>query len=120
MSNSGEKNVKTQQAKIQLHNPPRIHVETAILQNRGNISLVKNDLSQFLGKKPTLMEKIKDVQNEAIAALEDFGKWLEEDLLPKASGDFRLGDNKWRRKLYYSVGSDFTKEQISLYFYIVS
>ncbi len=100
------------QAKIQLNNPPKIHIETAILQNKGNISLINNDLEQFLDNKPLLREEIKDARGIAIAALEDYGKWLEEDLLPKSDGNFRLGDDKWRRKLYYTVGSDFTKEQI--------
>jgi uncharacterized protein (DUF885 family) len=100
------------QAKIQLNNPPKIHIETAILQNKGNISLINNDLEQFLDNKPLLREEIKDVRSIAITALEDYGKWLEEDLLPKSDGNFRLGDDKWRRKLYYTVGSDFTKEQI--------
>ncbi|MEE9189154.1 MAG: DUF885 domain-containing protein, partial [Candidatus Neomarinimicrobiota bacterium] len=100
------------QAKINLNNPPKIHIETAILQNKGNISLINNDLEQFLDNEPLLREEIEGARSVASAALEEYGKWLEEDLLPKSDGNFRLGDEKWRRKLYYTVGSDFTKEQI--------
>jgi hypothetical protein len=37
---------------------------------------------------------------------------LQKDVLPTASGDFRIGDEKYRRKLFYSLESNFTKEQV--------
>ena len=100
------------QAKNQLINPPKIHIETAILQNKGNVTLIQDDLELFLEGLPSIKEKIQDARNKAIAALEDYGDWLEKELLPKSDGDFRLGDDKWRRKLFYTLSSSFTKEQI--------
>jgi uncharacterized protein (DUF885 family) len=56
--------------------------------------------------------KIKPALDAAVASLEEYGNWLENDLLPRSTGDFRLGDEKWRRKLRFSLDSDLSKEDI--------
>jgi len=99
-------------AKINLKNPPKVHTETAILQNKGNISLIETDLTHFLKEAPELQEEFKPAQDAAVKALKDYGEWLEDDLLPGSDGEFRLGEEKYRRKLYYSLESDYTKETI--------
>lgn len=99
-------------ARVNLKNPVRIHTETAIQQNPGTISMVRDELKTYLDQAPELKDEFAPVQAEAIKALEEYGQWLEKDLLPRANGDFRLGDQKYRRKLYYSLESDLTKEDI--------
>lgn len=99
-------------AKANLKNPPKIYTETAIMQNPGTISLIKNDLAMYLDSIPELQKEFAPVQQIAIKELEDYGKWLKNDLLPASTGDFRLGDEKFRRKLYYSLESDLTEEEI--------
>lgn len=100
------------QAKLNLKNPPRIHTETAIMQNKGNISLVRDEVSTLLAAAPEMKTEVASAQAAAIAALEDYGKWLEGDLLPRSNGDFRIGDEKFRRKLRFALESDLTKEEI--------
>jgi len=99
-------------AKAQLQNPPKVFTETAILQNQGNISLLKEDLAPFLQQAPGMEAQLKPAIEAAVAALEAYGTWLETDLLPRSNGDFRLGDEKWRRKLRFSLDSDLSKEDI--------
>jgi uncharacterized protein (DUF885 family) len=99
-------------AKINLQNPTKIHIETAIGQNDGVISLIKNDLQSFIDQVPELKEEFIPVQKEAIEALQNYGKWLEKELLPKANRDFRIGRDKFEKKLYYSLNSGLTKEEI--------
>ena len=99
-------------ARENLKNPTRIHTETAIQQNPGTISMVRDELKTYLDQAPELKDEFAPVQAEAIKALEEYGQWLEKDLLPKANGNFRLGDQKYRRKLYFSLESDLTKEDI--------
>jgi uncharacterized protein (DUF885 family) len=99
-------------ARANLKNPPRIHTETAIKQNPGTIGLVKDELNQYLEQVPELKADFAPIQAQASAALEDYGKWLEKELLPRSSGDFRIGEDKYRRKLYYLLESDLTKEQV--------
>lgn len=99
-------------AKANLKNPPRIHTETAIKQNPGTISLIRDDLKTYLDQVPELKDEFAPIQAAAVQALTEYGQWLEKDLLPNANGDFRLGDEKFRRKLYYSLESDLSKEDI--------
>jgi len=90
-----------EQARINLQNPPKIFTETAILQNKGTVSLIREELSSFIDQAPELREEIEPAQTRAIAALEKYGQWLENDLLPRSSGDFRLGGEKYRAKLSF-------------------
>ncbi len=99
-------------AKANLKNSPKIHVETAITQNRGTISLIKNDLEPLKKAAPELQAEAEAAQKKAIEALTEYGTWLQNDLLPRANGDFRLGEEKYRRKLRFSLETDLTKEQI--------
>ena len=99
-------------AKANLNNPPKIHTETAIIQNKGNISLVTTELNTFIEQVPEMKDALDPVQEKAVEALEAYGKWLEEDLLPRSAGDFRLGDEKYRKKLYYTLESDLSKEDV--------
>jgi uncharacterized protein (DUF885 family) len=80
-------------AKANLKNPPRIHTETAIAQNKGVIGLIKGDLQMFIDQAGMKTE-LAPAQKKAIDALTDYGKWLETDLLPRSNGEFRLGDEK--------------------------
>lgn len=99
-------------AKTNLKNPPKIYTETAILQNGGNISLVTTDLDKFLDEVPELKDEFKPIQENAVAEIKAYGKWLEDDLLPKSTGEFRIGDEKFRKKLAYALDSDITKEEL--------
>ncbi len=99
-------------AKAQLQNPPKVFTETAILQNQGNISLLKDELAPFIQQAPGMEAQLKPAIDSAVAALEAYGTWLETDLLPRSNGEFRLGDEKWRRKLRFSLDSDLSKEDI--------
>lgn len=98
-------------AKANLKNPPRVHTETAIQQNKGVISLIKGDLQMFIDQAGMKAE-LAPSQEKAVKALEEYGAWLEKDLLPRSNGEFRLGDAKFRKKLKFSLQSDLTKEQI--------
>ncbi len=98
-------------AKANLKNPPKVNTETAIAQNKGTINLIKGDLQMFIDEAG-MKEEMAPAQAKAIAALEDFGAWMEKDLLPRSTADFRLGDEKYRKKLKFALQSDLTKEQV--------
>ncbi|MFN8005945.1 MAG: DUF885 domain-containing protein [Terriglobia bacterium] len=101
-----------EQAKTNLKNPPRIFTETSILQNKGNISLIQNELNTLLEQVPELKAGFAPAQQEAVAALEAYGNWLEKDLLTRSNGDFRLGEEKFRKKLRFTLESDQTLEEL--------
>lgn len=99
-------------ARVNLDAPPAVFTRTAINQNTGTINLVMDGLDRYLEAEPELRARLARPRAGAIAALTLHGQWLEEDLLPRSHGDFRLGDDLWRRKLRFSLASDLAPETI--------
>ncbi|HXA46753.1 MAG TPA: DUF885 family protein, partial [Burkholderiaceae bacterium] len=99
-------------ARKNLKTPPRVFTETAIKQNQGAISLVKQELDDYLKDEPGMRAKLAPARKRAIAALTAYGQWLEHDLLPRSTGDFRIGKENFRQKLHFALDSDLTPEQI--------
>jgi uncharacterized protein (DUF885 family) len=100
------------QAKANLQHPPRIHTETAIEQTQGAINLVRTELAALLDQAPQMKKELAPLQDKTAAALEDYKKWLQNDLLPRSDGDFRLGGQKYRKKLRFALASDLPMEEI--------
>jgi len=100
------------QAKANLQKPPRIHTETAIEQTQGAINLVRAELAPLLDQVPQMKKDLAPLQDKTAAALEDYKKWLQNDLLPRSDGDFRLGAEKYRKKLHFALASDLSIEEI--------
>jgi uncharacterized protein (DUF885 family) len=100
------------QARANLKNPPRVYTETAIEQTQGAISLIKEGLNETLDKAPKTKTDLGPVQEKAIAALNDYKTWLQNDLLPRSNGDFRIGADKFRKKLRFALASDMSMEDL--------
>jgi len=100
------------QAKANLQHPPRVHTETAIEQTQGAINLVREGLAPLLDRAPQMKKELAPLQEKTAAALEDYKRWLEKDLLPRSDGDFRLGVEKFRKKLRFALASDLSMEEI--------
>ena len=100
------------QAKANLQHPPRVHTETAIEQAQGAINLVREGIAPLLDRAPQMKKELAPLQNKTAAALEDYKKWLQTDLLPRSDGNFRLGADKYRKKLRFSLASDLSMEEI--------
>lgn len=100
------------QAKVNLQHPPRVHTETAIEQTQGAINLVRVGLAPLLDRAPQVKKDLAPLQEKTAAALEDYKKWLQNDLLPRSDGNFRLGAEKYRKKLHFALASDLSMEEI--------
>jgi len=100
------------QAKANLKNPPQVYTETAIDQTQGAISLIKEGLKETLDKAPKVKADIAPLQEKAIAALEEYKAWLKNDLLPRSTADFRIGADKFRKKLRFALASDMSMEDL--------
>ncbi|MCX7763048.1 MAG: DUF885 domain-containing protein [Candidatus Kryptonium sp.] len=104
-----------EQAKKNLKNAPQIHIETAIRQNRGNINILKNDLIKFadtLNISEELRTELRKAVDAGVASLEDYGKWLENELKPKSNRDFRLGKELYYKKMRYYLKSSLSPDEI--------
>src|SRR5205085_5218182 len=49
---------------------------------------------------------------EAVKALKDYGAWLEKELLPKSTGNWRLGKEKFARKLELELDAGLTADEV--------
>jgi uncharacterized protein (DUF885 family) len=84
-------------AKQRLAHPPKISTEIAIKQNAGLIGLVETELNTRMPNQPELAASAK----RAAAALHDLQTFFEKDLLARSDGSFRLGREKFAKKLSY-------------------
>src|SRR6185437_12368083 len=76
------------------------------------ISLVREGLSPLLDQAPQSKKEVAPLQEKTARALEDYKNWLEKDLLPRSDGNFRIGADKFRKKLRFSLASDLSAEEI--------
>ncbi len=93
-------------AKKRLGKPPKIHTETAIAQNKGLIDLMKSELPSHFGEVPALKTDLDTAAKAAAVALEDFGTFLEKEVLPRSDGSFRLGRERFAKKLGFYLEDD--------------
>jgi uncharacterized protein (DUF885 family) len=100
------------EAKANLQHPPQVYTETAIEQVQGAVNLVRNGLDPLLDQAPQSRKDLAPAQEKAAKALEDYKKWLQEDLLKRSDGDFRLGADKFRKKLHFALASDLSMDEI--------
>jgi uncharacterized protein (DUF885 family) len=59
-----------------------------------------------------MKNELAPLQQKTAAALEDYKKWLQNDLLPRSDGNFRLGAEKFRKKLRFALASELSMEEI--------
>ena len=91
-------------AKARLAHPAKINTETAIQQNAGLIGLVESELApRFPGLRTA---ELAASAKRASAALHDFQTFLEKDLLARSDGSFRLGRERFAKKLGFVLEDD--------------
>jgi uncharacterized protein (DUF885 family) len=91
------------EAHANLKNPPKIYTEIALQQLPGLARFFENDVpAAFADVSDAVLRQQFAASNAAvIRALGDYQTWLRDTVLPRASGDFRLGAETYSRKLAY-------------------
>jgi hypothetical protein len=88
------------QAKENLKTPPQIFTETALRQFPGIIDFYKTQVPQLIGNASSeLKSRFQSEWAKAVAALEEYQTFLQSQLLPRSTGNFRLGDQAHSRLL---------------------
>jgi uncharacterized protein (DUF885 family) len=98
-------------AKEGLKNPPKILTEVAIKRNLGAISFYEKEIYEFAKETPG-SEPLATPCKEAVKALKDYQQWLEKELLPKSNGEWRLGKEKFAKKLELELDAGLTAEEV--------
>ena len=98
-------------AKLNLKYPPRAVLETALRQNQGSIGFYETDLFQTVGPTSQLAT-LQEAAAGVVPVLKDYQQFLEKELMPRATGDWRLGKRKFARKLGYTLDAGLTADQV--------
>jgi uncharacterized protein (DUF885 family) len=92
---------------------PKIHAQTAVKQNRGVQSILDNLVVPHVNK---LKKRDRKRLNKAMAVVreenEKHQQWLENELLPQAAGEFRIGPELYDKKLSFTLQTPLTRQQI--------
>ena len=105
------------QVKSQLKNPAKIYTEQAIKNNRGRLMVFNGEVAQFIGAaegiSPNLRHDAESARKIAVAALEDYQRFLEQEVLPRSFGDWRLGAELFKKKFPLALQTDLTPEDLT-------
>ena len=101
-------------ARANLKNPPRIYSEIALQQLPGIISFFQKDVPvAFKGvTDQKLLAEFKRTNNAVITALEQYQKFVREELSPVSKGDFAIGAENYQKKLMYDEMVDVPLESL--------
>jgi uncharacterized protein (DUF885 family) len=93
---------------------PKPYVELGIQIAKGSADFLKKDLVAAVGnlKDEQLRVAFHEANRKAANALNDYAAWLEREKLPKASLDFALGEEKFRRFLAQTELVDLAPQKI--------
>jgi uncharacterized protein (DUF885 family) len=89
------------EARRNLANPARISTEIAIEQLDGSQGFFKTAVAQAFPEvtDKALLAEFKTANDGVMAALADYKKWLQTDLLKRSNGDFAIGPDSYRKKV---------------------
>ena len=99
------------EARANLRNPPRVVVETAIRQNLGAIAFYERELFELAGKSASA-EELRAGAARAAEALRRHQQYLEKELLPRATGEWRIGKEKFAKKVELELAVGMTADQL--------
>jgi uncharacterized protein (DUF885 family) len=91
--------------------PVRVFVETAIRQVPGSIAWYKSGLAEALGQG----EGAEEVRREAAALVplfEGYRQFLEKEVLPRSSDQWKLGPRLFAQKLEYELEADISAAEV--------
>lgn len=99
-------------AQIDVPLVPKVHAETVAAQNRGIMSIV-NGLIEPLVVESGLDRTRYDAAKAALeVALAEHQTWLDDVLVPRAEGEFRLGSEKYAEKMAFALQSDMSVAEL--------
>ena len=105
--------LKQARAAIEPERVPKIHVETAVQQNAGLVSIIETMIVPEMDSlTPATRDRLAAAIETAKDAIADHQTWLEEELLPRAAGDFRIGASLYDTKLAYALSSPLGRREV--------
>lgn len=92
---------------------PQVHAQTVARQNAGILALVgefiEPNINQLSGAERERLQAAIAGLRDAVA---EHQTWLDEELVPNAKGDFRIGQALYDQKLEFSLNAALSRQDI--------
>ena len=90
---------------------PKILTEIAIKRNLGAIAFYEKEIFALTGETPATSPLTAPCQT-AVKSLKEYQTFLEKDLLPRSNGEWRIGKEKFAKKLAYDLDAGYTADEV--------
>ena len=98
------------QARMNLRRSPGIWIKVAKEENEGNIELIDKAVR---AKVPAdLKSEYDKAADTAITALKGLNQFLDTELPPRGDDDWRLGEDRYKTKFRFALGTDRTPADV--------
>jgi uncharacterized protein (DUF885 family) len=91
--------------KANVRTPPREFTDLALRMAKGSVGFFEGSVAQWArnaaGSDAALLAEFTQANAGAVASVKDFARWLEQDLLPRSTGAYALGEERFLTKLRY-------------------
>jgi uncharacterized protein (DUF885 family) len=95
-------------ARQNLKNPPRWYTAIALEQLPGIISFFEKDVPAAFkeAKNEDILRAFAQSNAQVLSALRSYQRFLQEELLARSGGDYRIGAENYRKKLLFEEAVD--------------
>ena len=89
-----------------------VHAQKAVERLPGIADLADTAVEEAKDGTAELRDEVTVAADEAKRAVAAFGAWLRDTLLPRATGDFRLGPDLYAQKFRHALKTDMTPDEL--------
>ncbi|MBX6312374.1 MAG: DUF885 domain-containing protein [Isosphaeraceae bacterium] len=98
-------------ARATIKNPPRVKLTTAINQTKGAIGFYQEDIFTLSGE-PKDRGELAERAAAIVAALKEHLAFLQGEVLPRATDDWRIGPERFARKLELELDAGLSADEV--------
>ena len=100
-----------QAARDSIKNPPKVLTDVAIKQNKGAIAFYERGIFELAGADSANSD-LKSGCKALVPILKDYQRFLEDDVLPRSSGAWRIGKKRFAQKLVLELDAGVTADEV--------
>ncbi len=99
-------------SKLSIQNPAPIFIQIATEMIKGAVAFYEGPFVECADRAPALTIELMTAKNAAVEALRDYSRWLTDEMLPHAHGDFAVGEDIYQQLLFESHYLTYTPEDL--------
>src|SRR5260370_4460509 len=100
-----------QAAKDSIKNPRKVLTEVAIKQNRGAIAFYERSIFELAGADAANSD-LRKASKALVPVLQAYQQFLEDDVLPRSTGEWRLGKERFAQKLLLELDAGVSAAEV--------